>query len=46
MAQRWWTLGKQHMNEVAGANGHTLTWKRLPRPSTDHALVYEGTCAD
>jgi len=46
MAQQWWTLGKQHMNETAAANGHALTWKRLPRPSRDHALVYEGTCTD
>lgn len=46
MAQQWWTLGKQHMNEVASKNGHTLTWKRLPRPSKDHALVFEGTCTD
>ena len=46
MAQQWWTLGKQHINEQADANGHTLTWKRLPRPSKDHCLVYEGTCTD
>ncbi|GAA3808622.1 hypothetical protein ACFQ0G_53210 [Streptomyces chiangmaiensis] len=46
MAQQWWTLGKQHMNEVASKNGHTLTWKRLPRESKDHALVFEGTCTD
>lgn len=46
MAQQWWTLGKQHMNETATANGHTLTWKRLPRPSKDHALAFEGTCTD
>jgi hypothetical protein len=44
MAQQWWTLGKQHMNQVAEANGHTLTWKRLPRETPDHALVFEGTC--
>lgn len=46
MAKQWWTLGKEHMNEVAGSNGHTLTWKRLPRPSKEHALVFEGTCTD
>ncbi|MFE9769499.1 hypothetical protein ACFYPC_34110 [Streptomyces sp. NPDC005808] len=46
MRQQWWTIGKQHMNEVAGENGHTLTWKRLPRKSKDHALVFEGTCGD
>src|SRR3954466_3782082 len=46
MAQQWWTLSKQHMDKVAGSNGHTLTWKRLPRPSKDHALVFEGTCTD
>lgn len=46
MAQQWWTLGKQDMNEQAGTNGHTLTWKRLPRPSKDHALIFEGTCTD
>lgn len=46
MRQQWWTDGKQHMNEVAGANGHTLTWARLPRESKDHALVFEGTCGD
>ncbi|NUP15476.1 MAG: hypothetical protein HOZ81_05100 [Streptomyces sp.] len=46
MAQQWWTEAKQHMNEVTGRNGHTLTWKRLPRPSKNHALVFEGTCTD
>lgn len=46
MAQQWWTEGKQYMNEVAGKNGHTLAWKRLPRESKDHALVFEGTCTD
>ena len=46
MAQQWWTDGKRYMNEVAGKNGHTLTWKRLPRESKDHALVFEGTCTD
>lgn len=46
MAQQWWTDGKQYMNEMAGANGHTLTWKRLPRESKDHALIFEGTCGD
>ena len=46
MAQQWWTEGKAYMNEVAGKNGHTLTWKRLPRESKNHALVFEGTCAD
>lgn len=46
MAQQWWTLSKQHMNETAEANGHTLTWKRQPRPSKEHALVFEGTCTD
>jgi hypothetical protein len=46
MAQQWWTEGKQYMDEVAGKNGHTLTWKRLPRESKDHALVFEGTCTD
>ncbi|TQE20214.1 hypothetical protein Sipo8835_33560 [Streptomyces ipomoeae] len=46
MAQQWWIIGKQRMNEVASQNGHTLTRKRLPRESKDHALVFEGTCAD
>jgi len=46
MAQQWWTEGKQWMNEVAGKNGHTLTWKRLPRPSKEHVLIFEGTCTD
>lgn len=46
MAQQWWTLSKEWMNEVAGSNGHTLTWKRRPRPSKEHALVFEGTCTD
>jgi hypothetical protein len=46
MAQQWWTLSKQHMNETAETSGHTLTWKRQPRPSKDHALVFEGTCTD
>ena len=46
MAQQWWTEGKQYMNEVAGENGHTLTWKRQPRPSKEHALIFEGTCTD
>jgi hypothetical protein len=46
MAQQWWTDGKQHMNEVAASNGHTLTWKRRPRPSKEYALVFEGTCTD
>ncbi|MGW2520489.1 hypothetical protein ACWC09_26440 [Streptomyces sp. NPDC001617] len=46
MAQQWWTDGKQYMDEVAGRNGHTLTWKRLPRESRDHALIFEGTCTD
>lgn len=46
MAQQWWTLAKQDMNETAEANGHTLTWKRLPRPSKEHALCFEGTCTD
>ncbi|MGW0948517.1 hypothetical protein ACWD4O_39005 [Streptomyces sp. NPDC002623] len=46
MAQQWWTDGKQYMNETAEANGHTLTWNRLPRESRDHALIFEGTCTD
>lgn len=46
MAQQWWTLGKQDMNEQANSNGHTLTWKRQPRPSKQHALIFEGTCTD
>ena len=46
MAQQWWTDGKQHMDEVAGSNGHTLTWKRRPRPTKEYALVFEGTCTD
>lgn len=46
MAQRWWTLGKQDMNETAGRNGHTLTWKQMPRPTREHALYFEGTCTD
>lgn len=46
MAQQWWTLGKEYMDEVAGGNGHTLTWKRLPRETPEHALVFEGTCTD
>jgi hypothetical protein len=44
--QQWWTLSKQDMTERAATLGHTLTWKRLPRPTKDHALVFEGTCAD
>lgn len=46
MAQQWWTEGKQYINEIAEGLGHTLTWKRLPRPSKDHALLFEGTCTD
>ncbi|MFI1485716.1 hypothetical protein [Streptomyces sp. NPDC020747] len=46
MAKQWWTLGKERMNEVAGANGHTLTWKRLPREHSGCALIFEGTCTD
>ncbi|MFF7527330.1 hypothetical protein [Streptomyces pseudovenezuelae] len=46
MAQHWWTEGKQYMNATAEKNGHTLTWKRLPRPSKNHALIFEGTCTD
>ena len=34
------------MNEVASGNGHTLTWKRLPREPKGHALAFEGTCGD
>ena len=46
MAQQGWTLSQQHINETAANNGHTLTWKRLPRPTKDHCLVFEGTCTD
>jgi hypothetical protein len=46
MAQRWWTLAKQDMDTQVVDRGHTLTWKRLPRPTTDHALCFEGTCRD
>ncbi|WP_033024169.1 hypothetical protein, partial [Streptomyces capuensis] len=46
MTQRWWTLGKQHMDTQVAERGHTLTWKRLPRPTTNHALRFEGTCTD
>lgn len=46
MAQQWWTEAKHYINEIAGGLGHTLTWKRLPRPSKDHALVFEGACQD
>jgi hypothetical protein len=45
MAQQWWTLSKQWMDEEVAKNGHTLTWKRRPRQA-GHALVFEGTCRD
>lgn len=44
--QQWWTIAKGQMDEQVAELGHTLTWKRLPRPSREHALVYEGTCDD
>ncbi|MFF3277147.1 hypothetical protein ACFYWU_40455 [Streptomyces chrestomyceticus] len=46
MAQRWWTLAKQDMDTQVADRGHTLTWKRLPRPTADHALCFKGTCRD
>ncbi|WP_199546363.1 hypothetical protein [Streptomyces sp. N35] len=46
MAQRWWTLAKQHMNTQIAERGHTLKWKQMPRPTLEHALYFEGTCAD
>ncbi|MFD7705633.1 hypothetical protein [Streptomyces sp. NPDC059786] len=46
MAQQWWTEAKHYINEIADGLGHTLTWKRQPRPSKEHALVFEGTCTD
>jgi hypothetical protein len=43
--QQWWTPAKQDMTERTAALGHTLTWKRRPRPAGT-ALAFEGTCGD
>lgn len=46
MAQRWWTLAKQHRDTQIADRGHTLTWKRVPRPTPNHVLAFEGICRD
>lgn len=43
--EQWWTEGKRYMNERTAKLGHTLAWKRLPRPAGT-LLVFEGTCTD
>lgn len=44
--KQWWTLAKADMDERVAELGHSLTWKRQPRPTREHALYFEGTCGD